>query len=150
MAKLPTPEQFWQFSLELYPSIQQPLLKLQDELGVNVNLLLLLLYAEQRHWHWAAADIDQLQHAVASTNQQFTLPIRQLRRQLSEQPTIKATLLQAELEAEKLEQQALLSACPQPAESSGGDLLTGYLQQLVPGTDSWQPVLFDLRQSLAH
>ncbi|MEE2025890.1 TIGR02444 family protein [Alkalimonas mucilaginosa] len=114
MAKLPTTEQFWQFCLECYPTIQQPLLQLQDDWGANVNLLLLLLYAEQQHWYWSAAEIARLHQAVLPANQQYTLPIRQLRRQLSEQPTIKAALLQAELAAEQLEQQALLAACPKP------------------------------------
>lgn len=148
MAKLPTAGQFWQFCLQYYPGLQQPLLKLQDELGANVNLLLLLLYAEQQRWHWSATEITLLHQAVQPVNQQYTLPIRQLRRQLSGQPTIKAALLQAELAAEKLEQQTLLAACPEPAHQPATDLLACYLQQLAPQTERWQQTLFDLRQSL--
>lgn len=150
MSKLPTPEQLWQFCLQVYPAIQQPLLKLQDEPGANVNLMLLLLYAEQQHWRWSAAEIEQLHQAVRPVNQQCTQPIRQLRRQLSNQATLKQALLLAELEAEKLEQQALLAACPNPAKGSDDDLLTRYLQQRHPDTDNWQHLLFDLRQNLAR
>lgn len=150
MAKHPTSEQFWQYSLQLYPSIQQPLLMLQNELGANVNLLLLLLYAEQQQWHWSATQINQLQHAVALVNQQCTGPIRHLRQQLSHHPLLKNALLHAELEAEKLEQQALLAVCPEPTEKNNDDLLTCYLQQLASHPDNWQPLLFDLRQSLVN
>ncbi|MCC5826018.1 TIGR02444 family protein [Alkalimonas sp.] len=150
MAKLPTAEQFWQFCLQCYPGMQQSLLRLQDDLGANVNLLLLLLYAEQQHWYWSDAEIARLHQAVLPANQQYTLPIRQLRRQLSEQPTIKAALLEAELAAEKLEQQALLTVCPEPAHPSDTDLLARYLRQLAPQAERWQQTLFDLRQSLMH
>ncbi|MCH8536214.1 MAG: TIGR02444 family protein [Alkalimonas sp.] len=149
MPQQPTPEQFWQFCLQLYPTIQQPLLTLQDELAANVNLLLLLLYAEQQHWQWSLADIQQLQQAVTPINQLYTLPIRQLRQKLSREPRLKQALLQAELEAEKLEQQALLAALPKPGNGSGNDLLMSYLQQLHPDNVHWQSLLFDLRQSLA-
>ncbi|SEB00803.1 TIGR02444 family protein [Alkalimonas amylolytica] len=147
MAKLPSAEQFWQFCLQCYPGMQQPLLSLQDELGANINLLLLLLYAEQQHWHWSVAEIAQLHQAVLPANQQVTLPIRQLRRQLSTEPTIKAALLKAELAAEQLEQQALLAACPKSAQSRSADLVGCYLQLLAPQTGRWQHILFDLRQS---
>lgn len=150
MAKLPTIEQFWQFCLQCYPAIQQPLLGLQDNWGANVNLLLLLLYAEQQHWHWSAAEIARLHQAVLPVNQQVTLPIRQLRRQLSEQPTIKAALLQAELAAEQLEQQALLAALPEHTAGKAADLIRDYLTQLAPSTERWQQTLFDLRQSQAR
>lgn len=150
MAKLPTTEQFWQFSLQLYPTIQQPLLGWQEQLGANVNLMLLLLYAEQQHWHWSAADLALLQQAVTEPNQLYTQPIRLLRRQLSDQPTLKQALLQAELEAEKIEQQYLLAACPPPdLKQNASELLKSYLQSLQPADISMlESNLFDLYQSL--
>ena len=150
MVKLPSSEQFWRFCLEHYPGLQQPLLRLQDDVGANVNVLLLLLYAEQHRWHWSAAEITRLHQAVQPVNQQVTLPIRLLRRQLSEQPTIKSSLLQAELAAEQLEQQALLAALPEPTAGKAADLIRDYLTQLAPSTERWQQTLFDLRQSQAR
>ena len=149
MVKGPSTEQFWQFCLASYPNSQQPLLRLQDELGANVNLLLLLLYAEQQHWILTPQQIDQLHQAVAGPNHSYTQPIRHLRRRLSTQPAIKAALLQAELVAEQLEQQALLAALPELTTGQDADLIAAYLTQLAPSSAHWHPLLFDLRQSLS-
>ncbi|MCC5851471.1 MAG: TIGR02444 family protein [Alkalimonas sp.] len=149
MVKGPSTEQFWQFCLASYPGIQQPLLRLQDELGANVNLLLLLLYAEQQHWILTPQQIDRLHQAVAGPNHSYTQPIRNLRRRLSTQPAIKAALLQAELVAEQLEQQALLAALPELTTGQDADLIAAYLTQLTPSSAHWHPLLFDLRQSLS-
>lgn len=68
---------FWQFSLVLYPQFQQLLLQWQDQLQAQVNLLLFLAWRDRQ----PCAPWPALQQALLPTHQQFTLPIRQLRRQ---------------------------------------------------------------------
>ncbi len=145
----PDAEPFWQFSLVLYPALQHTLLQLQDDYQANINLLLWLAFQAQQ----PGPAVGALQQALAPTHQQFTAPLRQLRRQAAQQGllSLKQTLLAAELQAERQEQQALLACyqtwlatgAPDPTVDMGREASSTVRSE--PGTD-WQ----DMRQYLTE
>lgn len=153
MASIPSPQQFWQFSLALYPKVQPLCLAWQDSFGVNVNLLLLLCYLEQQQLSLTS---QQLQHLAAKLNnfsRQFTQPLRALRRNSSsaslakaQQQYLKQALLQAELSLEQLEQQLLLEYCP-PLDTATQPLIELYLAQLNAQSPALAVQIIDLRQA---
>lgn len=111
-------EQFWQFSLALYPALQTELLALQDQYNCNVNVLLLSA------WRPLLAPLPHLMQAL-SPQHLLTQQIRQLRRDLSRELTaqpgdfllaqLRQQLLETELTAERLEQRALVQCCADTA-----------------------------------
>lgn len=154
----PEPEQFWHWSLALYPAIKPLALQWQDELGVNVNLLLLLLYLQQRQLQLTVTEIELLQQAVQPQEQLFTKPLRQLRRQLpahladAAAARFKQQLLQAELGSEQLEQQLLIECLhrlPPRVATPDGALPALYLQLLQTDPTPRQQQLVDLDQAAA-
>jgi uncharacterized protein (TIGR02444 family) len=111
---LPDKAELWRWSLLLYPEVKTISLAWQDQYGLNVNLLLLLWYL-QRQQLWCSSEQIKLLHQSLTAQQQFTLPLRQLRRRLpagldnEAAQQMKQALLQAELCSEQLEQQQLLA-----------------------------------------
>lgn len=142
----------------------QPLcLRWQDKLGANVNLLLLLCYLELRQLKLSQTELAELMAALAPFTEQFTKPLRSLRRNYQNAPatlqtTLKQHLLSAELALEQLEQQLLLAHCPllqRPAESLSPEfpppepLLESYLRLLHANVDAaLQHDIVDLRQAI--
>lgn len=112
-AVLPEKAELWRWSLLFYPEVKNICLTWQDQYGANVNLLLLLWYLQRQQLLCANEDIKLL-HQSLTAQQQFTLPLRQLRRSLPANlddqaaQQMKQALLQAELCSEQLEQQQLL------------------------------------------
>lgn len=150
----PSPDQLWQFSLTLYPTLKKLCLDWQDRLGANVNLLLLLCYLEQQQLSFSASALAQLNTVLENFSRQFTRPLRQLRRSASQSPLhpaqqqqLKQHLLNAELELERLEQQLLLAHCP-PLSTAPAPLLEHYLAILNADTGTCSQQLIDLRQKL--
>jgi len=142
-------ETFWQFSLALYPKLKQPLLTLQDQYQCNVNLLLFLLWRQQQ----PCPSWQQLQQALSPVHQQFTAPLRQLRREASAYPQLRTQLLQAELTAEQLEQQALISCLantPSALQGTGATALMAYLDAAGMPLTLRTQWLVDLDQGLAQ
>lgn len=133
---------FWQFSLMLYPRCQHQLLQWQDQYQAQINLLLFLAW----RFHQPCASWQNLQQALLPTHQQFTLPLRQLRRQADAGTALRQQLLQAELAAEQLEQQALCQ-CAAPQSSTGGTELSAYLHTLAVPTAAAAGFLLDLDQA---
>ncbi|WP_306519227.1 TIGR02444 family protein [Rheinheimera sp.] len=111
---LPDKAELWRWSLLFYPEVKNTCLVWQDQYGLNVNLLLLLLYLQRQQLLCSSENIKLL-HQSLTAQQQFTLPLRQLRRSLpadlNDQAAqqMKQALLQAELCSEQLEQQQLLA-----------------------------------------
>jgi uncharacterized protein (TIGR02444 family) len=147
---------FWQFSLQLYPTVKRICLAWQNELGANVNLVLLLCLLEQRQLGLTQAQLQQLMTAINEFSTRYTQPLRALRKQSHtaavsaiQQQQLKQTLLQAELELEKLEQQLLVQYCPE-LSSAASPLLDDYLALLTPNCTAHQRPLFDLRQAIAQ
>lgn len=156
MAEKISADELWQFSLALYPKVKSACLSLQDNFGANVNLLLLLCLLQQRQLSLSSAQLQQLSAIVQRFSTQFTQPLRALRKQSSndllsaaQQQQLKQSLLQSELELEKLEQQLLVQHCP-PLNPAASPMLELYLAHLTSDSAAYQQPLFDLRQALAR
>jgi len=146
-------EQFWQFSLALYPLLQTELLALQDQYSCNINVLLLTA------WRPLLAPLPTLMQALSPqhlTTQQIRQLRRDLSRQLKDQPAdpllaqLRQQLLATELTAERLEQRALMQCCADPACCTA--LATAVRQQYLDSHQVPAPIqqqlTFDLDQAL--
>ncbi|MDZ7868190.1 MAG: DUF2390 domain-containing protein [Rheinheimera sp.] len=146
-------EQFWQFSLTLYPMLQTELLALQDQYNCNINVLLLTV------WCPLLAPLPVLMQGL-SPQHLTTQHIRQLRRDLSRQlkdhPTdpmlakLRQQLLAAELTAERLEQRALLQCCADQSHCTvvATTVRQQYLDSHQVPAPIQQQLTFDLDQAL--
>lgn len=109
---------FWRFSLQFYrlPSVSDACIALQDEYGVDVNLLLFLLWCADEGRSLSADDVKTLDNKVCDWRNLSVIPIRNARRKLKhartlidagQQEAFRARIKAVELEAERLQQQAL-------------------------------------------
>ncbi len=111
---LPDKAELWRWSLLFYPEVKTTCLTWQDQYGLNVNLLLLLWYLQRQQLLCSSENIKLL-HQSLTAQQQFTLPLLQLRRSLpaglktQAAAQMKQALLEAELCSEQLEKQQLLA-----------------------------------------
>ena len=110
----PVPD-FWSFSLDFYgrPGIAEACLELQDRHGLDVNLVLYCC------WHGDILTHARLQAAIDLTapwRAELVQPLRALRRRLkpgfppfpeADVQALRKRIADAELEAERLQQQAL-------------------------------------------
>ena len=121
---------FWAFSLHYYslPGVQRACIDLQDRHGVNVNLLLLVCWCGVQGLTVTAAVLGALRDdsSLRAWQQQFISPLRTLRRalpgyELPGSEVLRSLLLEAELQAERLEQDQLYAFFRHhfPAESGG-------------------------------
>lgn len=146
-------EQFWQFSLALYPKLQTELLALQDQYNCNINLLLLTAWLAQ------LPTLPVLLQALCTANP-ATQTLRQLRRTVTRQQKdhqpdellqqFRQQLLHTELMSERLEQRALVHACQTPTLSTIPALTLRQLyldSHQVPAAIQ-QQLTFDLDQAL--
>jgi len=108
----------WRFSLHFYrqAGVSDACIALQDACGADVNLLLFLFWLAAGGRQLSVADVERLDEAVRGWRDLTIVPIRDVRRNLKSA----ATLVQAqtqeafrtkvkaiELEAERLQQEAL-------------------------------------------
>ena len=111
---------FWQFSLHFYrqAGVAEACIALQDECGVDVNLLLFLLWLAAGRRQLSAANVKDLDAAVRDWRQLTIVPIRDVRRKLkgaatlveaNKQEAFRTKIKAIELEAERLQQEALYS-----------------------------------------
>jgi uncharacterized protein (TIGR02444 family) len=111
---------FWRFSLHFYrqAGVAEACIALQDECGVDVNLLLFLLWLAASRRQLSAANIKDLDAAVCNWRQLTIVPIREVRRKLkgaatlveaNKQEGFRTKVKAIELEAERLQQEALYS-----------------------------------------
>jgi uncharacterized protein (TIGR02444 family) len=109
---------FWRFSLKFYrqPSVSEACIALQDGCGADVNLLLFLLWLASDDRQLSAAEVKMLDDNVRDWRNLTIIPIRDMRRKLKGAPTLVETDTQetfrnkikaVELEAERLQQEAL-------------------------------------------
>lgn len=109
---------FWRFSLRFYrlPGVSDACVGLQDEYGVDVNLLLFLLWCADEGRSLSADDVKALDDKVRDWRNLSVIPIRNARRKLKQARTLinsgqqeafRAKIKTIELEAERLQQQAL-------------------------------------------
>jgi uncharacterized protein (TIGR02444 family) len=109
---------FWRFSLHFYrqAGVADACIALQDECGVDVNLLLFLLWLAGAGRQLSASDVKHLDAAVGDWRSLTIVPIREVRRKLkgaltaveaNKQEAFRARIKAVELEAERLQQEAL-------------------------------------------
>ncbi len=109
---------FWRFSLKFYrqPGVAEACIALQDDCGVDVNLMLFLLWLAASGRQSSAEQIKELDEAVRSWREFTIIPIREARRKLKDAPTLveadkqealRTKIKAIELEAERLQQEAL-------------------------------------------
>src|SRR5262249_11217638 len=108
----------WRFSLHFYrqAGVADACIALQDECGVDVNLLLFLLWLAAGGRQLSVEDIKELDEAVRPWRELTIIPIREVRRGLKgvrtlveagKQETLRTKIKAIELEAERLQQEAL-------------------------------------------
>jgi uncharacterized protein (TIGR02444 family) len=109
---------FWRFSLRFYArtKVSAACLALQDEAGVDVNLLLFLLFLAEHQREVNAADIGDIDRAVAAWRDSVVKPLRALRRALKTgigdisvtvSETFRGQIKRLELDSEHIEQSVL-------------------------------------------
>ena len=114
----PTDTPLWRFSLNFYrqAGVAEACIALQDDCGVDVNLMLFLLWLAAGGRQLSAQNIKELDEAVRSWRDLTIVPIRDVRRKLKAAATLVETGKQEafrtrikaiELEAERLQQEAL-------------------------------------------
>ncbi len=114
----PNDTPFWRFSLSFYRQggVAEACIALQDECGADVNLMLFLLWLAGGGRQLSAADVTQLDDAVRAWRDLTIIPIRDVRRKLkgaetlvqsAKQEAFRTKIKALELEAERLQQEAL-------------------------------------------
>ena len=109
---------FWQFSIKFYsvPDVAPACIALQDEAGVDVNLLFFLLWNASFGRTLHKSEVEELDRIVGAWRKTTVVPLREMRRALKSSPNILAAetaetfrtrIKQAELEAERLLQEAM-------------------------------------------
>lgn len=129
---------FWQYSLKVYaqPGVADTCLQLQDQYGCNVNLLLLAAWVASQGFQLSPSDFVELQERIRGFDQQTIQPLRNLRRQVSQQSALpqewqtdlKQRLLSAELLAEQVEQALLYDASLPCLKKRGNTSLSNLVQ----------------------
>ena len=109
---------FWRFSLTFYrqAGVAEACIALQDDCDVDVNLMLFLLWLAASERQLSVENISELDQAVRSWRDLTIIPIREVRRKLKGAPTLveagkqealRTKIKAIELEAERLQQEAL-------------------------------------------
>jgi uncharacterized protein (TIGR02444 family) len=120
---------FWRFSLQFYrvPKVADACIALQDEAGVDVNLLLFLLWHARQRRRLSTADVAALEARIAPWRDVTVIPLRSVRRALKSPPALVAAataeafrnrIKAVELEAERLQQEAIYALAPLGVETS--------------------------------
>src|SRR5262245_11025073 len=121
---------FWRFSLQFYrlPKVADACIALQEEAGVDVNLLLFLLWHARQRRRLTAAEVAALEGKIGPWRDVTVIPLRSVRRALKSPPAlVEASTAKAfrnriksgELEAERLQQEAMYALAPLGAEVAG-------------------------------
>jgi uncharacterized protein (TIGR02444 family) len=119
---------FWRFSLQFYrlPKVADACIALQEEAGVDVNLLLFLLWHARQRRRLSKADVAALETRIAPWRDVTVIPLRSVRRALKSPPALvepstaeafRNRIKAVELEAERLQQEAMYMLAPLGAEA---------------------------------
>jgi len=131
-APSPQGSPFWRFSLQFYrlPKVANACIALQEEAGVDVNLLLFLLWHAKQRRRLSTADVAALEAQVAPWRDLTVIPLRSVRRALKSPPALVAApaaeafrnrIKAVELEAERLQQEAMYALAPLGVEVTSED-----------------------------
>jgi len=123
---------FWRFSLHFYrqAGVSDACIALQDDCGVDVNLLLFLFWLADNGRLLSAADVKRLDDGVRDWRNLTIVPIRDTRRKLKgartlvdpgQQEAFRNKVKAIELDAERLQQQALYASIASGAPGQPGD-----------------------------
>lgn len=115
---------FWRFSIKFYqvPGVAPSCIELQDQAGVDVNVLFFLLWLATQNRALDKEQVAEIERAIGPWREMAVVPIRNVRRALKSPPKALAadaaegfrTRIKAiELEAEKLQQEALFQMAEQ-------------------------------------
>ncbi|CAN0131009.1 unnamed protein product [Phaeothamnion confervicola] len=119
---------FWDYSLRLYsdPGVQKACIDLQDGSGIDVNVMLYMLWHAVNGRQLSDAEAAGVLAAIEPWRVDVVVPLRTARRNLKSPPaaldapgteSLRSIVKKAELEAERLQQQALYNL-PLPAAGS--------------------------------
>jgi uncharacterized protein (TIGR02444 family) len=122
-AKSQEPSPFWTFSLRLYarPGVPPACLALQNGAGVDVNVMLFGLFLADAGRGLGPADIAAVMGVVEAWKANVVVPLRRVRTWLKSPPAaveaagasaLRDRIKASELEAERLQQEALFAAFP--------------------------------------
>jgi uncharacterized protein (TIGR02444 family) len=120
---------FWRFSLQFYrlPKVADACIALQEDAGVDVNLLLFLLWHARQRRRLSSADVTALEAQIAPWRDVTVIPLRSVRRALKSPPALVALsaaeafrnrIKAVELEAERLQQEAMYELAPLGADGA--------------------------------
>jgi uncharacterized protein (TIGR02444 family) len=123
---------FWRFSLQFYrlPKVADACIALQEDAGVDVNLLLFLLWHAQQRRRLSTADVAALESQIGPWRDLTVIPLRSVRRALKSPPALVAPptteafrnrIKAVELEAERLQQEAMYALAPLGAQAASAD-----------------------------
>ena len=129
---MPQGSPFWTFSLALYrtPGVPGACIALQDECGVDVNVLLFALCLASQGRALPASGLAQADGAVSLWRSEAVRPLRAVRRFLREAllgadasaiAALRDKVKAAELESERLQQEALFALKPAANWGVAGD-----------------------------
>lgn len=121
---------FWEFSLRIYssPVVQKACVELQDGSGVDVNVMLYQLWNAANGRTMSDGDTAAVLAAIEPWRIDVVVPLRTARRNLKSPPqaldadgaaSLRSIVKKAELEAERLQQQALYNLRLPPPSSAG-------------------------------
>jgi uncharacterized protein (TIGR02444 family) len=125
---------FWEFSLSIYaqPGVAVCCLQLQESAAVDVNVLLYACWCASEGWVLGTTELAAVTAAVEDWRRDVVLPLRLLRRDLREYPGVESTraiLKQAELEAEREQQQKMYCHSQSRVQTPGREALQVNLTQ---------------------
>lgn len=124
---------FWTFSLGIYrsPQVQAACLALQDDAGVDVNVLLYMLWLASVGRQAGEGEARRIVDSVEAWRRDVVVPLRMARRALKDPParfdgphsaTLRQQVKRMELEAERLQQEALYQLTASVAATPGADV----------------------------
>jgi uncharacterized protein (TIGR02444 family) len=114
---------FWRFSVNFYsvPDVAGACLALQDKAGADVNIVMFLLWNATENRTFSAEAIADVESRIGVWRDLIVVPLRTVRRALKSPPAAVDSALAekyrtkikgVELEAEKLQQEALYALAP--------------------------------------
>lgn len=124
---------FWRFSLDFYrrPGVAEACLALQDGDGVDVNLLLFLLWLATAKRRVSAGTVAAVAARAERWREDVVRPLRALRRRLKDgsdlvaagaAEALRTRIKAVELEAERLQQEALYALAAELAAEDGASV----------------------------